>query len=272
MLSRQIASLVFGLLLPAAVIAQTASQAGNQTGNEEFFAAARRGDAATVKAFLDKGADVNAKTQYGATALSFAADKGHVEVVRLLVERGADVNVKDSFYGEVPIGWACVRGHTEVVKILLDKGARGVDRVLMAGVDLGNAAMVKIALDKGGFVPETLTLALIRSEKAGKADIVDMIKKAGAVPPFQVDAETLQSYAGTYKGPVELTFAVKEGRLVGGVPGQNPFTLTPLNKTTFAPIEFDGATAIFNVEGGKVSSITWKQGGGSTVFNRVEQK
>ena len=264
MLSRKIASLIFALLLPVAAIAQNT--------NEEFFAAARKGDAVAVKAFLDKGTDVNAKTQYGATALSYAADKGHVEVVRLLLERGADVNVKDTFYGEVPLGWACSKGHTEVIKLLLDKGARGTDRVLMSGVSLGNAAMVKVALDKGGFIPETLTLAMARAEKAGKADIVEMLKKAGATPPVQVDAETLQSYAGTYKESVDIVFTLKEGRLVGGVPGQTPFTLSAINKTTFAPMEFDGATATFNVEGGKVTSLTWKQGSNSTVFKRVEQK
>jgi ankyrin repeat protein len=263
-MSRQIASLIFALLLSAAAIAQNT--------NEEFFTAARRGDATAVKAFLDKGTDVNAKTQYGATALAYAADKGHVEVVRLLLERGADANVKDTFYGEVPIGWACTKGHTEVIKLLLDKGARGIDRVLLSGVSLGNAAMVKVALDKGGAIPESLTMALVRSEKEGKAEIAEMLKKAGAAPPFQVDAETLQSYAGTYKGPVDIILTVKEGKLVGGVPGQDPFTLSAFNKTTFAPIEFDGVRAIFNVEGGKVTSLTWDRGGNSTIFKRVEQK
>ena len=55
--------------------------ASAQDRNEEFFAAARKGDAAAVKALLDAGVDVNAKTRYGATALSYACDKGHVEVV-----------------------------------------------------------------------------------------------------------------------------------------------------------------------------------------------
>jgi len=264
MLSRKVASLIFALLLPVAAIAQA--------NNEEFFKAVRRGDVAAVKAFLDKGTDVNAKTQYGATALSYAADKGHVEVVRLLLERGADVNVKDTFYGEVPIGWACSKGHAEVIKLLLDKGARGVDRVLMEGVNSKNADMVKIALDNGKFIPETLTLALARAEKAGKPEITEMLKKAGAAPPIQVDAETLQSYAGTYKESVDIVFTVKDGKLVGGVPGQTPFTLSPINKTTFAPVEFDGAKATFNVEGGKVTGLTWAQGSSSTVFKRVEQK
>ena len=86
------------LLCPLCVSAQDKS--------EEFFAAARKGDTAAVKALLDKGVDVNAKTRYGATGLSYACDKGHIDVVKLLIERGADVNSKDTFYGEVPLGWA----------------------------------------------------------------------------------------------------------------------------------------------------------------------
>jgi hypothetical protein len=136
--------------------------------------------------------------------------------------------------------------------------------------------MVKVALDKGGAIPETLGLALSKATKAGKAEIVEMLKAAGAVlpppPDFKVDAETLQSYAGTYKGPVEMTFTVKEGKLTGGVAGQNPFTLGAFNKTTFTPLEFDGATLTFNVEGGKVTGLTWKQAGNSSTFQRVEQK
>lgn len=53
--------------------------------NEELWTAARKGDAAAVKALLAKGADVNAKFRYGATALSYAADKGHLEVVKVVL-------------------------------------------------------------------------------------------------------------------------------------------------------------------------------------------
>src|SRR3974377_213134 len=72
---------------------------------EELWAAARKGDAAAVKALLAKGVGVNAKAADGATALSFAADKGHVEVVKVLLAHNADVNVKDSFYNATPLDW-----------------------------------------------------------------------------------------------------------------------------------------------------------------------
>jgi hypothetical protein len=268
MFGKRIASLIIALLVPLAAIAQNA--------NDEFFAAARKGDAAAVKGFLDKGTNVNAKTQYGATALAYACDKGHVEVVKLLVERGADVNVEDTFYKEVPIGWAIAKGHTEIVKLLLDKGAKGVERVLIEGAEAGNTELVKIALDKGGSSPESMGQALAKATKANKTEIAEMLKKAGAVAPpppdFKVDAETLQSYAGTYKGPVEIIFAVKDGKLTGGVPGQMQFTLGAFSKTTFTPLEFDGVNVVFNVEGGKVVSLSWTQRGSTTIFQRAEQK
>jgi hypothetical protein len=99
-----------------------------------------------------------------------------------------------------------------------------------------------------------------------------MLKKAGAAPPPEVDAETLKSYEGTYKGTnAEFTFVVKEGKLVGGVTGQNTFTLGALDKATFTALEFDGVTIIFNVEDGKVTSFTLKQGSNSTNYQRVER-
>jgi ankyrin repeat protein len=267
MLKRRIALLAFALLLPAAAQAQDA--------NEEFFAAARKGDVAAVKTFLDKGTDVNAKTRYGATALSYACDKGHIELAKLLIERGANVNAQDTFYNETPLGWAIYRKNVEVIKLLLDKGAKGVDRVLMMGVMEGNKDLVKAALDKGGFMSQTLSTALVRAEKENKPEIVEMLKKAGATPPteFKIDEETLKSYAGTYKfNDLEMVLNLKDGKLGGGIRGQGAFTLVATSKTAFTLLEVDGITITFNVEGGKVVSLTVNQAGANTKFDRVEQK
>lgn len=248
--------------------------ASAQDKNEEFLAAARKGDAAAVKAFLDKGVDVNAKTRYGATALSYACDKGHVEVVKLLIERGADVNVKDSFYGEVPLGWALSHGHAQVVKLLLDKGAAGIERALMSGVQEGNVEIVKVVLEKGGVKPETLNNALRRASSGSNKEIVELLKKAGAVAAeVTVDPELLKSYAGLYKNEQvgEVTFEIRDGKLAGKVSGQGWFTTSATSKNTFAILEVE-ATITFTIEGDKVTGFALSQGGGNFVFKRVEQK
>ena len=142
------------------LVALLLTQNTKQELNDQMFEAVRKGDAAAVTALLDKGADVNAKFRYGQTALFKAAERGHVDVVKVLLDRGADVKVKDTFYGATATSWALDHSHVDVVKLLLDKDASGVDEVLSSGVRSGNEALVKVALDKGGAKPQTLTAAL----------------------------------------------------------------------------------------------------------------
>src|SRR5207237_498649 len=78
---------------PATVVA-TAKTVSADVPKDALIVAARKGDVAAVKSLLDGGADPNAKTEYGATALSFAADKGHAEIVKLLIASKANVNSK----------------------------------------------------------------------------------------------------------------------------------------------------------------------------------
>lgn len=266
MRTRRLALMVIVLLCPLCASAQDR--------NEEFFAAARKGDTAAVKALLDKGVDVNAKTRYGATALSYACDKGHIDVVRLLIERGADVNTKDTFYGEVPLGWALGKEYIPIIKLLLEKGATGVERVLMAGVGEGKIELVRVALDKGGLKPETLNNALRRASTGSNKEIAELLKKAGAVmAEVAVDPEVLKSYGGVYKNEQvgELTIEIKEGKLVGRVAGQSTFTTSVVNKSTFSINEVE-ATITFNTEADKVTGFTLSQGGATFVFKRVEPK
>ena len=57
--------------------------------------ASLKGHTEIVKALLDKGADVNAKSKDGVTALMWASQDGHTEIVKaLLIDKGADVNAK----------------------------------------------------------------------------------------------------------------------------------------------------------------------------------
>ncbi|HEX8354590.1 MAG TPA: ankyrin repeat domain-containing protein [Pyrinomonadaceae bacterium] len=263
---------LLALLALSLAPAAAARQDPKQALNEQLYEAARKGDAAEVKALLDKGADVNARFRYGATALFKAAERGHTEVVKTLIERGADVTVKDTFYGATAIYWATDKGHTGVVRAILAKSAEGAGEVLMAGVRGGNVEMVSAALEAGKLPADTLTAALVTAaadEK--KAAIADMLRKAGAAPPPEVDAATLQTYVGKYKGEPgpEINIALKDGKLVATGSGP-PLNLMPIDQKSFRPAEFDGLTVIFNVEGGKVTGLSLKQGANTTVLKRVD--
>src|SRR5215831_4664172 len=102
------------LVLLAALVAVGSIRADDL--GDQLWAAARKGDAAAVKALLDKGVDVNTKFRYDTTALWWAAFKGHTEVVRVLLARGADVNVKETSMGILPLQFAAFQGSAEIVK------------------------------------------------------------------------------------------------------------------------------------------------------------
>jgi ankyrin repeat protein len=223
--------------------------------NEQLYEAVRKGDTAAVRTLLDKGADVNAKFRYGATALFKAAERGHTEIVKLLIERGADVSVKDTFYSATAMTWALDKGHAEVVRALLAKSPEGAaDDVLAAGASGGNVALVKAAIERGGLKPETLTAALAAASSN--------------------EAATLQTYVGKYKneqGTFEINVTVsKENRLVIQAQGQPALNMMSLDKTTFRPVDFGGIKIVFNPDAGKVNSFTLHQGPNPQTFKRVE--
>lgn len=64
--------------------------------NNELFKSAENGNLEQVKQCLENGADVNAKSATGLTALLVASKEGHFEVAKLLIENGAQVGIKDN--------------------------------------------------------------------------------------------------------------------------------------------------------------------------------
>ena len=239
--------------------------------NDQLFEAVRKGDVAAVTAALDHGADVNAKFRYGTTALFKAAERGNAEITKILLDRGADTKVKDTFYGATAMSWAIDGKHVQVVRLLLEKNADEIEDVLLKGVREADADMLKVALDRGGIPPESLTAALAMSSADEKnAAVTEMLKKAGAKPPMQVDAATLQTYVGKYKGDAgpEVTMIVKDGKLFVGGFGRELQPLFAIDNTMFRPVNFGGITLTFNSEGGKVTSMTLKQG---TTVNQMKR-
>ena len=85
-----------------------------------FLTAARAGNLAVVRLFVQGGMSVNATDRYRETALVQAARGGHLEVVRYLVGLGADVNATYdySYAGETVLHYAAFNGRLAVVQYL----------------------------------------------------------------------------------------------------------------------------------------------------------
>jgi outer membrane protein assembly factor BamB len=242
--------------------------------NGRFLAAAKRGDAAVVEALLAKGAEVNAKTRYGGTALAFAADKGHLQVVRILLKHKANVNAKDSFYSATPFSWALSKEHIEIIKALLEAGATGADTALLTAVRDGKVDLTRAILEKGKPKPETLSTALAMVP-ANQRATADLLTKAGGKPGkpgFALDADTLKSYAGRYEGEgIEVQLVPQDGKMLVKLEERTLFVLRPTDKTSFKPIGNEGVTGVtMSREGDKVTGFGLKTLVSTLTFKRIE--
>jgi outer membrane protein assembly factor BamB len=249
---------------------------------EDLWAAARKGDVKAVAALLAKGADVNAKTAYGATALHFAADKGHLDVVKVLIQHKANVNLKDSFYTATPMTWGSMRNHWPVVKELIDAGADGGAALLPTAVRSGQTEVVKAVLAKGK-VPEATLNAALAAAPAKHPEIAEALKKAGAKivaksdatptkPTAPINATTLAAFAGSYEGDViaELSLVVKDGKLQVELGGQAIMVLEPGGANTFKIVGRDTQSVTFQRDGDKVTSLTLKSDMASFTLRRLD--
>jgi len=264
-------------LLLVAILLLSATSIRAQDLNEQLLAAARKGDPALARTLIEKGADVNSKTRYGATPLSYACDRGNVELVKLLIEKGANVDVKDTFYGVTPIVWAAQKGHAEVVRALLEKGAKGRDDAMQIAISGGSLPVAKATLETGTPSQEALNNWLTVATRAKQSEIAELLQKAGAklitLTEFKIAPETMQSYAGTYKNDVvDFSFILKEGKLILKVP-QREYPLIATALHTFESADLPGFKAIFGLENDRVTSVTTKQPGATDlVLKKVESK
>ena len=97
--------------------------------NDSLRAAASEGSLSGVDAALQQGADINARGQFGDTALNVAAERGHKEIVQRLLDSGADIHNLGGA-DKTPIMNAAFAGNIGIVRLLLEKGAQVSDDLI----------------------------------------------------------------------------------------------------------------------------------------------
>ena len=102
--------------------------------DQQLWQAASSGRLEAINDALGQGAQINARNDYGDTALNLAAENGHTDVVARLLAAGADI---ENLGGadKTPLMNAAFAGQSKVVELLLEKGAR-INRDLLSSLQL----------------------------------------------------------------------------------------------------------------------------------------
>jgi uncharacterized protein len=135
-----------------AQVAPTPAELDAYTG---VFAAAAKGDTATIAKLASSGANVNAKDSRGRTPLHVAAFMKHRDAMKSLVDGGADANALDADrYDMVTI--AAVADDPATLEAALKLGNRATNvtsrydgTALIAAAHLGHVEVVRILIKAG---------------------------------------------------------------------------------------------------------------------------
>lgn len=164
-----------------------------ENGNTALIFAAGVGNVDVVQALLERGADVavDVRGKAGDTALILAAKCGHDDVIKALLRYG-DINARDD-YGGTALIHATLRSHAKAFHALMDKNPD-----LDAADEVGNTALMYAAMNNNVEMVQTLLMdsngrrerlnttniygktALIHAASKGCTDVVRRLLLSGA--------------------------------------------------------------------------------------------
>ncbi len=197
--------------------------------DESLLDAARNGDVEVVHALLAEGADPNATTGDGMTALHWAAEQGHAAVAELLLSAGADVEAKTRVGSYTPLHLASRSGSAPIARALLDAGAdphaaainSGVTPLHFAAAAVDGSGVVKALLKAGADVDARETSSgqttLMFAAAYNRTEAVVALLEHGADPNAGTKSvDVLRSMAVDREAARRLREALDELREIEG--------------------------------------------------------
>lgn len=196
-----------------------------------------------ARLLVEKGADVNAKSKFGAPLFNavYVADPA---LVRFLLEKGAKPDLKSPFDGSTPLENAVLTGKAEIIRVLVEKGARlkstplteailrediagvkaaleagakpnsGEPRPLLLATAMGNAELVRMLLDGGaktGAAGAQGTTALHVACGAGRLELARLLIERGAPVDAQTEGGTPLMWAASYRNEELVRLLLDKG-------------------------------------------------------------
>lgn len=220
-----------------------------------------RGNQQALMQLLNQGADPNAMSRGGMTALMFAAESGDTLMVQVLVLNGANLEATIS-EGTTPLMIAVLNGHFQVAHYLLKKGANP-DRqddykgsALLYAAALNHYEIADLLLfygasdsirDKDG------NNALMTAVYFGNLECADVLLQNGLSPDETDKNGNTPLMVAAQQGNKDMTALLLERK--GGLESQNSSNYTPLahairyGQDTIASILLDsGANVHHSIE------------------------
>lgn len=168
---------------------------------DSMVAAAKSGDAETVKEGLQAGFDPNYKDRQGNTLLIHAAANSNAEIVLVLLKGGADPLTRNKS-GDDALNYGAIKGNLEIVQLMVKAGVP-VNRkqgwqplsyaVYGKNLEVFDFLMAKGA-DPNGNNPSQASALMIAAQQ-GQEEMADRLLKAGADPTWTKGGESAVDWA-----------------------------------------------------------------------------
>jgi uncharacterized protein len=151
---------------------------------QDFFETVKRGDVEALGESLRNSPElIGCIDGVGKTGLHWAAEANQAEAAHLLLDAGADIEAKTS-WGATPLDWASTLGSYPVAELLLARGASGYTLIVAAA--LGKSADVKAMIETGSYThDDILSEAMYGAARNGHTELVEYLLDRGAAVDIQ---------------------------------------------------------------------------------------